>query len=870
MLHESLAKDTKSGLLPTPSLPEDMVSVDLSENARTVLIRRYVRRGRDGKPAESIEEMFWRVAYHVAKVEEAWDQDFMSRAGQYYDLLTSKRFFPNSPTFTGAGTPLGQLAACFVLPITDDMGRDTAGIFQSLRDAALIQQTGGGNGFGFSRLRPKGTMVKSSAGQATGPVGFLRVYDKAFGEIAQGGSRRGANMAVLRVDHPDIEEFITCKTDENAITNFNISVGVTDDFMRAVHNDEPWQLRFPDATAPEYHGFHGTLNEADASGVPIRTIKTVRAREIFEKIVRQAHHNGEPGVLFLDAANRSNPVPHLYELESTNPCGEQFLGPYENCCLGSINLAQHLGPEGTVDWEKLRESVVLSTIFLDDVVQANAYVPAVPQLKEAAHRARRIGLGIMGLGDLMYHAGIRYGSQEGQEFGAQVMEFVRYHAMLTSIELAQQRGPFPAIEGSIYDPQNLVWQPPTPLVAYKGDWGRPALDWAKVVDGIRMHGIRNAAQTTVAPTGTIATVAGCESYGCEPVFALAYIRHVNDHGKDLQLTYTSPLFEKALLEAGLDEKRRQEIVERIMELGTCQGIDDLPDHIRNIFVVSSDITADEHVRMQAALQAFVDNSLSKTINFPPDATEEDVATAYKLAWDLGCKGITVYVTGSRQKVVLETKATLKQKQISEDKDSQPTQTSQVPMWQDKKKPRPRSLRGYTYSISTPLGKAFVTINVNGEEKPFEVFINTAKAGSDTAAVSEAIGRLISYILRLSSPVDARERLTEVWRQLSGIGGGRSLGFGPNRVRSLPDGVAQLLAEYLENSQNDEHGGSAESEGGNGFRYMSESARSVSQEEMPMEQGHLFKVGDLCPECGQAAVVNEEGCRKCYSCGFSEC
>ncbi|HEY5668843.1 MAG TPA: ribonucleotide reductase N-terminal alpha domain-containing protein, partial [Anaerolineales bacterium] len=245
MLHESLAKDTKSGLLPTPSLPEDMGSVDLSENARTVLIRRYVRRGRDGKPAESIEEMFWRVAYHVAKVEEAWDQDFMSRAGQYYDLLTSKRFFPNSPTFTGAGTPLGQLAACFVLPITDDMGRDTAGIFQSLRDAALIQQTGGGNGFGFSRLRPKGTMVKSSAGQATGPVGFLRVYDKAFGEIAQGGSRRGANMAVLRVDHPDIEEFITCKTDENAITNFNISVGVTDDFMRAVHNDEPWQLRFP-------------------------------------------------------------------------------------------------------------------------------------------------------------------------------------------------------------------------------------------------------------------------------------------------------------------------------------------------------------------------------------------------------------------------------------------------------------------------------------------------------------------------------------------------------------------------------------------------------------------------------------------------
>ena len=870
MLHQSLPKDIKSGLLPTPPVPEDLEKVDLSENARAVLIRRYVRRGRDGKPAESIEEMFWRVAYHVAKVEEAWGQDFMQQAHQYYQLLTNKRFFPNSPTFTGAGTPLGQLAACFVLPITDDMGRDAAGIFQTLRDAALIQQTGGGNGFSFSRLRPKGTMVKTSAGQATGPVGFLRVYDKAFGEIAQGGSRRGANMAVLRVDHPDIEEFITCKTDENAITNFNISVGVTDAFIQAVRDDELWELRFPDVTAPEYHGFHGTLKEAEVSNIPIKMVKAVRAREIFEKIVRQAHHNGEPGVLFLDAANRSNPVPHLYEMESTNPCGEQFIGPYENCCLGSINLAQHFGPDGTVDWEKLRESVVLSTTFLDDVVQANAYVPAVPQLKEAAHRARRIGLGIMGLGDLMYHVGTRYGSQEGQEFGAQVMEFVRYHAMLTSIELARIRGPFPAIDGSIYDPHNLVWQPPTPLVAYTHDWGRPALDWDIVVQGIRAFGIRNAAQTTVAPTGTIATVAGCESYGCEPVFALAYIRHVNDNGKDLQLTYTSPLFEAALVEAGLDEKSRQKVIERIMDLGTCQGIEEVPEYIRRIFVVSSDITAEEHVRMQAALQTFVDNSLSKTINFPEDATEEDVATAYLLAWELGCKGITVYVTGSRQKVVLETKATIKQKQAIEDTTSHPPQAAQIPMWQDKKKPRPRSLRGYTYSISTPLGKAFVTINVNGEEQPFEVFINTAKAGSDTAAVSEAIGRLISYILRLSSSVGARERLTEVWRQLSGIGGGRSLGFGPNRVRSLPDGVAQLLAEYLENTQNGEDKESAESEGGNGFRYMSESARSVSQEEIPAEQGHLFKVGDLCPECGQAAVVNEEGCRKCYSCGFSEC
>jgi len=1316
MLKKSPTEDMKQGLPPTPPLPEDLNPVELTDNARQVLVRRYVRRGKEGQPVETVEEMFWRVAYHIAAVEETWDGDVQERARQFYRLLTTKCFFPNSPTFTGAGTPLGQLAACFVLPISDDMGRDSAGIFQTLRDAALIQQTGGGNGFAFSRLRPKHTLVKSSAGQATGPVGFLRVYDKAFGEIAQGGcllpdtlvftdkgllrldeivdtnkpgwqphdlhvatdqgwrgsrraynngiapvlrihtrqglslagtfdhrvkvmtdqgpqwrtlqdlkegdwilirmgqlqgtiqklrypahrhgnqvwpklpvildeefafflgyltgdgfiasqpddhrigvsvahdsylyhempgllerlfgvnfhtqqkrgdrsvnfiidnravkdflllngldkpyswdahvprlirqsppevvgaylrglfeadgtlshgypslmtssarlveevatlliglgcpvnirsiapgvahygklqvfqvrvqsstglqawrerigcdprsrfvvcyawqsdlrrestyvlpnprywvepvldkitlpqidakgrgtgrkfrsqepglrrallrylrgernftrsgfdelnraypefseharspeglwfvqvtgveavsealtldlevdenhtylangmvthnTRRGANMAVLRVDHPDIEEFITCKTDENAITNFNISVGITDAFMDAVRRDDLWDLRFPDVSTPEYHNFTGTLEQAEAAGVPIRVYKTVRARDLFDKIVRQAHHNGEPGMLFLDAANRSNPVPHLYPLEATNPCGEQFLGPYENCCLGSVNLAQHFGPDGGVDWEKLRQNVELATIFLDDVVEANAYVPAVYQLKEAAHRARRIGLGIMGLSDLMYHAGIRYGSEEGQEFGAQVMEFVRYHAMRTSIQLARQRGPFPAIQGSIYDPADLKWQPPKPLTPYQRSWSRPDIAWDSIVAEIQETGIRNAAQTTVAPTGTIATVAGCEGYGCEPVFALAYIRHVNDNGTDLQLAYTSPLFEDALLQAGLDEKTRQFVVESVMERGTCQGLPQVPEPVQHTFVVSSDISAEEHVRMQGALQAFVDNSLSKTINFPEDAAEEDVATAYQLAWELGCKGITVYITGSRHKVVLETNATARAKEAQPAEAPADVPAEQIPMWHDKKKPRPRSLHGYTYNISTPLGKAFVTINENGGDQPFEVFINTAKAGSDTAAVSEAIGRLISYILRLASSVPPRDRLKEVWRQLSGIGGGRSLGFGPKRVRSLPDGVAQVLAEYLEKENlADEEGDSSDSglAHDNGHNLRGETAHSAQAFDQP-----LFKVGDLCPECGQASVVNEEGCRKCYACGYSEC
>jgi ribonucleoside-diphosphate reductase alpha chain len=754
------------------------------------------------------------------------------------------------------------------------MGRHEAGIFQTLRDAALIQQTGGGNGFSFSRLRPKNTLVKSSAGQATGPIGFLRVYDKAFGEIAQGGTRRGANMAVLRVDHPDIEDFITCKTDENAITNFNISVGITDAFMEAVERDDWWELRFPDVSSPEYHEFHGTLEMAEKAGIPIKIYQRVKARDLFNKIVTQAHHNGEPGMLFLDTANRSNPVPHLYQLEATNPCGEQWLGPYENCCLGSVNLAEQFGMGGGVDWEKLRQAVVTSTIFLDDVIEANAYVPAVPQLKNAANQARRIGLGVMGFGDLMYHCGIRYGSDEGQEFSAQVMEFIRYHAMLTSIDLAEKRGAFPAIQGSIYDPKQMSWQPPKPLVPYSRDFYRPKVDWQKVVEGIRKHGIRNAAQTTIAPTGTIATVAGCEGYGCEPVFALAYVRHVNDNGHDLPLTYTSPQFEKALVEAGIDEPTRQFIIEQVMESGTCQGNPAVPDHIQHVFAVSQDITAEEHVRTQAVTQAFVDNSLSKTVNFPADATEYDVATAYRLAWKLGCKGITVYVTGSRQKVVLETKATIKDKDTTkgevqiEPVEQAVTKVEQVPIWSDPKKPRPRRLRGYTYSISTPVGKAFVTINENGGDHPFEVFISTAKAGSETAAVSEAIGRLISYLLRLASPVLPRERLKEIMKQLSGIGGGRSLGFGPNRVRSLPDGVAQTLAEYLLDTEDEKK--TETSTGGNGYRAAAESY--PSDESIVQQPGvqPAFQIGDLCPECGHAAVVNEEGCRKCYACGYSEC
>lgn len=826
-----------SQIAALPSTSASKPTLSLPENSMAVLRRRYLRRGPDGQPIETVEEMFRRVAHHIALVEADHGNDVAATEETFYRLLTDLRFFPNSPTFTGAGTPLGQLAACFVLPISDDMGRDQAGIFQTLRDAALIQQTGGGNGFAFSRLRPKGDYVHSSAGKATGPVGFLRVYDQAFGEIAQGGTRRGANMAVLRVDHPDIFEFISCKASEYAITNFNISVGVTDKFIQAVKDDDDFDL----------------INPRDG-----KVWRTVRARDIFDEIVKYAHRNGEPGVLFLDAANRANPVPHLYELEATNPCGEQWLGPYENCCLGSINLGQHVTEDGQIDWKLLRRSTEEATHFLDNVVTANAYVPAVPQLREAALNARRIGLGIMGLGDLFYRTGVRYGSEEGQALAGEIFEFIRYQSMRTSVDLARERGPFLAIEGSIYDPNDFKWSIPQPLVKSRKDYGRPALDWDGLVADIKTHGIRNAAQTTVAPTGTIATVAGIEGYGCEPVFALAYIRHVNDNGKDLQLQYTSPLFEQALLDAGLDEATRNGIIAEVNRVGSCQHIDNLPEDIRNTFVVSSDITPDEHVRMQSAIQAFVDNSISKTCNFPAGATPEDVAKAYMLAWDLGCKGLTVYVTGSRETVTLETHATKEAKAKSEAKAGEPAQ--QLTIWRETKKPRSRVLQGETSRISTPLGATYITVNHNGDGQPFEVFIQTAKAGSDTAAVSEAIGRLVSYILRLASPVSPRDRLKEIVNQLSGIGGGRPLGFGPQRVLSLPDGVSQVLADFLDRSTEETY---KATNGSNGHS----SAAPVQQ--ASLNAPHAI-VGDLCPDCGNSSLVNEEGCRKCNSCGYSEC
>ncbi len=815
--------------------PEKNQSIELDDNSRVVLEKRYLRRGPDGKPNETIEEMFERIAVNVAAPDIPY-RDVKKTEVEFYNLLTQKKFFPNSPTFTGAGTPLGQLAACFVLPIEDDLGKEGDGIFSTLRVAALIQQVGGGNGFSFSRLRPAGALVKTSNGKATGPVGFLKVYDAAFGEIAQGGARRGANMAVLSVEHPDIREFIKCKAEEGKISNFNISVGITDTFMKAVDEDGMYELKDP------HDG---------------KVWETVRAREIYDMIVKYAHKNGEPGVLFLDAANRSNPVPHLYKLEATNPCGEQWLGPYENCCLGSINLSQHLDASGQLDWEELKKTINLSTRFLDNVVTANKYVPAVPELRKAAENVRRIGLGFMGLADAMYSMGIRYGSEEGCEFAAQVAEFMRYHSMLTSIDLAKERGAFPAIKGSIYDSANFKWEVPAPLNAYQNDWGRPEVDWESVVAGIKLHGIRNGAQATVAPTGTISTVAGCEGYGCEPVFALAYLRNVYQAAGDktkMTLTYTSPMFDKALKQAGIPEEDQKKIVSEVVKSGSCQNVELLPKKLRDVFVVSQDISPDEHVRTQASIQAFIDNSLSKTCNFPEGASTEDVAKVYLDAWRMGCKGITVYVTGSRSEVVLETHDTKKKKeQGSAESVIEVENVINV----SETRERPERLSGVTYKMKTPQGTAYINITKDNESRPFEVFLTVGKAGSDVSGLSEALGRLMSGWLRASkNPTDT---VKEVITQLIGIGGSSSVGFGPNRISSVPDAVAKIFAR--------EFGITVKQNGNNIVDPASESDGSSS---IKSKSNSAFAHRDMCPECGNSTLVLEEGCAKCYTCGFSRC
>ena len=590
--------------------------LNLSKNAIKVLEKRYLKRDKNGVPTETPKDLFMRVASTLAEADRqfgATDSEIKETTKEFYDFITNRYFMPNSPTLMNAGRELGQLAACFVLPVEDSL----EGIFETVKNTALIHKSGGGTGFSFSRLRPKNDVVRSTMGVSSGPVSFMEVFNAATEAVKQGGTRRGANMGILRVDHPDILEFINCKSDNNRLNNFNISVAITDKFMEALKQGGDYELIHPRTKQPV-----GKLN----------------AKEVFDLIVDGAWRNGEPGIIFIDKMNYDNPTPLIGEIESTNPCGEVPLLPYEACNLGSINLGLMLKGEKdnlSVDWDKLASVTKMAIHFLDNVIAINNY--PLPQISEMVQNNRKIGLGVMGWADMLMQLGIGYNSEEGTKLAAQIMEFIDYHSKVKSIEFAKTRGRFNNFKGSIYDGQNWLTK------KYKGKSAGIITDdmWAELDKQIAQVGIRNATTTCIAPTGTISMIAGA-SGGVEPLFGLVFIRDVMDGTK---LVEVNPIFEAYAREHGFYS---EELMKKISIDGTLAHCSEVPEEAKKIFVCAHDVSPYWHVKMQAAFQLHTDNAVSKTVNFEENATREDVADSYKLAFENNLKGITVYRNNSRQ------------------------------------------------------------------------------------------------------------------------------------------------------------------------------------------------------------------------------
>src|SRR5213596_1600079 len=752
-----------------------------TEPALRVLRERYLAR-EGGEVAETPEEMCWRVALSIAAGEARYGRSqaaVREIATAFYEVMVDGDFLPNSPTLMNAGKGNGlQYSACYVLPVGDSMEE----IFDSVKAAAIIHKSGGGTGFAFSRLRPKDDIVASTGGRASGPISFLRVFNSATEAVKQGGTRRGANMGILRVDHPDILEFIECKLD-GGITNFNISVAATDKFMDALVAGTEYELINPHSVA---------------------VTGRLLAKEVFDRMVRAAWRTGDPGMVFIDRINASpaNPTPAIGVVEATNPCGEQPLLPNEACNLGSLNVSKFARRsdqgEWSVDWDEMERVVRLAVRFLDDVIEMNPY--PLPQIDATVKANRRIGLGIMGWADLLFTMGIPYDSQEATDLGDHLMAFVKEKSHDQSAKLAEERGPFPHWDHSIYKNQ------------------RP---------------MRNSTVTTIAPTGTISMIAGCSS-GVEPIFALAFEHRVKQPEGERVLTFVNETFERIAKDQGFySGALMQEIVKR----GSLHGIPGLPERAARVFKTSHEIGFEWHVRHQAAFQRSTDNGVSKTINLPNGASEADVASAYRLAWELGCLGITVFRDGCKGEQVLNVGVGAKKDKAA---------PAAPPMAAMVIKPRPHSLKGTTYRMETPIGTAYITINETKEGEAFEVFAQVGKGGSETMAVAEALGRLISLTLRLPSPLSAQRRLEEVISQLSRIGGAQPTGFGPSKILSLPDAIARTLAEHI---------GQVKPADAAGIGTPASGKKAI---------------GDLCKECGQATFIYEEGCKKCLSCGFNEC
>jgi len=784
----------------------------LAENALRVLERRYLKKDDQGQVAETPAELFWRVAEAIAAVDAnygAGPEEVRRTAERFYSAMVNCEFMPNSPTLMNAGRPLGQLSACFVLPVGDSMEE----IFESIKNAALIHKSGGGTGFAFSRLRPRNAVVASTSGVASGPVSFMKVFNAATEAVKQGGTRRGANMGILRVDHPDVEEFIACKEDLTQITNFNISVAVTDEFMAAVEQGKSYVLRHPTTRRPY---------EKDGA------VQSLDARKVFASIVDHAWRTGEPGVIFVDRVNQTNPTHRIEEIEATNPCGEQPLPPYDSCNLASVNLGKTVReelpptydrrrPAEGVDWDRLTQLVHLGVHFLDNVIDANKY--PISEIAEQTKRNRRIGLGVMGWADMLAKLGVRYDSEEAFELGERVMAHIESEARLHSSDIAASRGKFPNWEGSIYADEGVA--------------------------------MRNATVTTVAPTGTISIIAGCSS-GIEPFYAISFVRNVME---GTRLVDVNPLFEQVAKERGFYS---QELMEQIANANSIVGFDEVPEDVREVFVTAADVPPPAHIRMQAAFQKHCDSAVSKTINLPTGATRDDVQTSYWQAYRLGCKGVTVYRDGCRPGQVLSTGATPEKARKTEPVAAfdvprpvatlESASTQRVPPPVTVPKPpapivvpsaverpiqpeeRPDILEGFTEKIRTGYGNLYVTVNLHNG-KPFEVFASIGKSGYSTMADTEAICRLISLALRSGVAV------SQIVKQLQGIGGSQPIYERRGMVFSIPDAIAKVLNDHF----------------GNGARL--KAMPDISREH--------------CPDCG-GMLEHEEGCVLCRGCGYSQC
>ena len=763
----------------------------ISENARAVLEKRYLIRDEKGEPTETVDDLFHRVANAIAAADAAFDPkaDVAATASRFYNMMTGLDFLPNSPTLMNAGRPLGQLSACFVLPVGDSMEE----IFDAIKNAALIHKSGGGTGFSFSRLRAKGSTVNSTGGVASGPISFMKVFNAATEAVKQGGTRRGANMGILRVDHPDIMDFITCKNDTSEITNFNISVGITEAFMEAASQNKPYDLVDP------------------ATG---RVTGQLNAKEVFDAIVSSAWQTGEPGIIFLDRLNRDNVVPSQGEIESTNPCGEQPLLPYESCNLGSINLVNHImkTPAGWVlDRAKLEKTIRTAVHFLDNVIEVNQY--PLPEIDQMTRSTRKIGLGVMGFADMLLYMGVPYNSDEGVELAREIMDTVNTIGHRASEELAEVRGPFPLFSESIYQD------------------GRP---------------LRNATVTTIAPTGTLSIIAGVSS-GVEPVFAYAYIRNVMDN---THLIETNQILKDKLVEAGIYS---EELMKQIVEQGSLAHVDGIPEEIKRVFVCAHDVSPIWHVKMQAAFQEYTDNAVSKTVNFPNSATREEVAEVYRLAYTLGCKGTTIYRDGSRNEQVLNIG------KVNDGKEEAPAgrvceecQIPQAEYGHILPRPRPAVTSGFTEKVRIGCGNLYITVNYD-ENGICEVFTNTGRAGG-CPSQSEATARLVSVGIR--SGMDPKE----IIQQLKGIRCPSCLRQPGVPVTSCPDAIAKALEKVLKVSKGTHEPAPAP------ISAATKAAAPIPRPGMTPAEAKLAK---FCPECG-AKLEHEGGCVTCRDCGYSKC